>query len=131
MNFAQIVKKKSVRENEIELIQSQAETELSRELSISEQSLLFSKFPQSQLCQQILKVCIKIYFLQLIILIQYGYGFLKFSLLLCNKPELSCEVSQNVTPGDGDCLIHGEFITYLGVENIDNIYSSCRRSFEQ
>ena len=41
MNFAQIVKKKSVRENEIELIQSQAETELSRELSIRTISSLF------------------------------------------------------------------------------------------
>ena len=63
MNFAQIVKKKSVKEDEIELIQSQAETEVGRKLSKSEQSLLFSRFPQDHICQQLLKVCMEVNFL--------------------------------------------------------------------
>ena len=37
MNFAQIVKKNSTKVNEIELIQSQAETELKRKLTTSEE----------------------------------------------------------------------------------------------
>ena len=68
MNFVQIVKKKPVKENEIELIQSQAETEVGRKLSKSEQSLLFSRFPQDHICRQILKVCMEVNFLQLITL---------------------------------------------------------------
>ena len=66
MNFVKIVKKKPVKENEIELIQSQAETEVGHILSKSEQSLPFSRFPQDHICRQILKVCMEVNFLQLI-----------------------------------------------------------------
>ena len=40
-------------------------------------------------------------------LFQYGFGSLKFALMLSKNSEFSCYISPNVTPGDGDCLIHG------------------------
>ena len=27
---------------------------------------------------------------------------------MCNRPDLTCEVSPNATPRDGNCLIHGK-----------------------
>ena len=44
---------------------------------------------------------------------QYGFGFLKFQLLLCRKPEFACDVSPTKTPADGNCLLHGILYLYL------------------
>ena len=38
--------------------------------------------------------------------IQYGFGSLKFLQFLCKNPDLNCEFSPNVTPRDGNCLLH-------------------------
>ena len=59
MNFAEIVKRQHSKGNEIEQIRSQAEVDLGRKLSKSEESLLLSRYSPSQLCQRIIKVCVK------------------------------------------------------------------------
>ena len=38
---------------------------------------------------------------------QYGFGILKFALWTCANPRYPCKVSENATPRDGNCLIHG------------------------
>ena len=38
---------------------------------------------------------------------QYGFGILKFALWTCTNPGYPCKVSENATPRDGNCLIHG------------------------
>ena len=63
MNFAQIVKKNNFKVDEIESIQSQAETELGRKLGKAEECLLLTRFSQGQLHRQILEVYIKNNFL--------------------------------------------------------------------
>ena len=74
-------------------IQSQAETELRRNLSKEEEAFLFRSFPPNILLGKIQK---------------FGYGFLKFQLYLRQRPEMPCEASLYPTPRDGNCLIHGK-----------------------
>ena len=62
MNYAQIVKCQSSKEKGIEQIRSQAEVDLGKKLSESEETLLLSRYDESQLCQRITKVCINIPF---------------------------------------------------------------------
>ena len=92
MNFSQAVRGQLTTSGAINAIQSQAETELGRNLSKEEESFLFSHTHPTLLSGQIQK---------------YGYGFLKFQLFLKQRPDMSCEVSPNNTPRDGNCLIHG------------------------
>ena len=91
MNFTQAVKGQLSTPAAIMAIQSQAETELGRNLSKEEESILFSNASPKVLLGQIQK---------------YGYGFLKFQLFMSQRPEMSCEASPNLTPRDGNCLIH-------------------------
>ena len=98
MNFSQAVRGQVTTSGAIKAIQSQAETELGRNLSKEEENFLFSHTNPSLLFGQIQK---------------YGYGFLKFQLFLKQKPDMSCEVSPNNTPRDGNCLIHGKYSVLL------------------
>ena len=56
MNYAQIVKCQSSKVKGIEQIRSQAEMDLGKKLSESEEILLLSRDGVSQLCQRITKV---------------------------------------------------------------------------
>ena len=79
-------------------IQNQAETERSCKLNGEEMLSLLNHLPADSLLLGIRK---------------YGYGFLKFQLLLSKNPEWKCEVSPTPTPPDGDCLLHGNYITKI------------------
>ena len=91
MNFSQAVRGQLTTPSAIMAIQSQAETELGRNLSKEEESFLFSNTNPKVVLGEMQK---------------YGYGFLKFKLFLSQRPEMSCETSPHQTPRDGNCLIH-------------------------
>lgn len=66
MSYADIVKMRLPNDREIDLIRSQAETELGRMLQTEEESLLFTRFTPNMLCSQINKVwsnAITLYFM--------------------------------------------------------------------
>ena len=56
MSYADIVKNKLANDREIDIIRSQAETELRRVLQKEEESLLLTRFTPNRLCSQINKV---------------------------------------------------------------------------
>ena len=56
MNYAKALAGSVNEQSNIEKIQSQAEIEIGRRLNSSEESILFTKFSEEQLCRQILKV---------------------------------------------------------------------------
>ena len=105
MNFSQAVKGQLTRPGAIRAIQSQAETEIGRNLTKSEESFFFTNNPPNILLSNIQK---------------YGYGFLKFQLFLSQKPYKSCEVSPTVTPRDGNCLIHAITDSILNNDALKN-----------
>ena len=74
-----------------EAIQSQAEIELKRGLSIKEIEALKKRISLYDLVKQIQS---------------YGFGILKFWVLTLGYPNLYCTASPNVTPPDGNCLMH-------------------------
>ena len=88
-------------------IDSQSETELGRQLTSSERMHLFERFKPEFIWNKIKKVCKSSFDLNINNLFQYGFGALKFLLLLCKRPELNCDFSPNQTPMDGNCLLHG------------------------
>ena len=57
VNYAQAVKNSKPCENMINVIRSQAQTELGRYLDISEESVLFKRFPPNLMYEHIQKVC--------------------------------------------------------------------------
>ena len=75
----------------LEAIQSQAEMELKRRLSMNEIEALNQHIPLSDLLTQMQR---------------YGFGLLKFWVITVGYPNLHCKASPNVTPPDGNCLIH-------------------------
>ena len=92
MNFSQAVRGKMSTSVAISAIQSQAETELGRQLTKEEETFLFTNCDNP---------------ISLLGMIQkYGYGYLKFQLFLKDRPESSCQVSPQQVPRDGNCLIH-------------------------
>ena len=110
MNFSHAVKGQLTRLGAISGIQSQAETELGRKLLNEEEPFLLSSTSPNILLGQIQKVNINIYLLNQLQLIhiQYGYGYLKFLLFLSQRDGMSCDVSPDLTPRDGNCLLHGK-----------------------
>ena len=107
MNFADIVRKGFSKSECVQQINEQASTELSRHLTQSEIAALTRSFTPAQLMIGIRKVYSKILYKKNQVLIQYGYGYLKFQLFLSSNQGFSCEVSPTRTPGDGNCLLHG------------------------
>ena len=105
MNFSQAVKGQLTTPAAIMAIQSQAETELGRNLSKEEETYLFSKSQPNILLRQMQK---------------FGFGFLKFQLFLRQRPEMSCEASPNQTPRDGNCLIHAICDSILNNDALKN-----------
>ena len=74
-----------------EAIQSQAEIELKRRLSIKEIEALNKHISLSDLLKQM--QC-------------YGFGLPKFLVITVGYRNLQCKASPNVTPPDGNCLMH-------------------------
>ena len=74
-----------------EAIQSQAEIELRRQLSENEKRALKKYTSPHKLLEQIER---------------YGFGFLKFFVITVGHPYLHCMASPNITPPDGNCLMH-------------------------
>ena len=94
-------------------IQSSAETELGRKLTSDELSILSAKFKIETVLNSINKVChldiftnMKIFLF--IFFLQYGFGAVRFLLLISSKLEFNCFFSPNPTPRDGNCLLHGK-----------------------
>ena len=131
MSYAQAVKGLQSSESLINRIRSQAQTELGRGLDIREESLIFSKLNHNQLWNQSQKVLIIWVFILLKLVFQYGHGFIKFILLLAERPELSCETSPNATPRDGDCLIHSKLTTIIFYGLIIALFRCCWWTFKQ
>ena len=108
MNFSRAVKGSLTRSGVIKEVDSQAELELGHPLTRVEKAKLFHKFSPQNVLDNIEKVNYQTkYFYLQTFYFQYGFGSLKFLLLLSDKPELNCDFSPNVTPRDGNCLLHG------------------------
>jgi hypothetical protein len=109
MSFARAVRGGSLRSDSLKIVQDQAEIELSRKLSQEEIAQLTAHSSLTALCDKIQQVILYIVYCSTShnMLLQYGYGYLKFQLLICNKQNMPCAVSPTPTPGDGNCLIHG------------------------
>ena len=91
MNYLKAARGSLPRTGKKNAIQSAAETELGRRLTAEE----LSNFSKSLSLEEAFTNVEK-----------YGFGSIKFLLLLSKKPELKCSFSPNVTPRDGNCLLH-------------------------
>ena len=108
MSYARAVKAKPVH---LHLLHSAAETELGRKLNGSEVELLDERFSLNNVENCIEKVKLSNVFDNVhvtLFVLQYGYGSVKFLLMLCEKSDYKCFFSQTATPRDGNCLIHGK-----------------------
>ena len=129
MNYSRAVRNKLRLMITWEHIHSAAETELRRSLTKDEVSSLTSKFHPEKIVSCIDTVLkeILIYFANQVFL-KYGYGCIRFLLLLCRKKELKCFFSPKSTPRDGNCLFHGKlFEIKKSVKfHVDLIFSTHR-----
>jgi hypothetical protein len=99
MNYSRALKGSLTRSGAIKEIFSQAELELDHPLTKEEEKNLYSKLSSQHILDRIQKVYIYIimFIISNMVLFQYGYGSVRFLLLLCSRPELKCDVSPNIS----------------------------------
>ena len=92
-------------------IQEQSELEMKQKLSDNQISLLLKNESLESYCAKIEKVMMgsnNLFSLKCTYVFQYGYGWLKFDMLVSRNLKYPCIASENRTPADGNCLIHGK-----------------------
>ena len=109
MNYSRATKHFKTRSQAIDEVVSQSIFELGRPLSKAEETSLFEKFSPQLVADRIHAVMIFTFHIFCITLFQYGYGTIKFLMLICGQSALKCDVSPSVTPKDGNCLLHGRY----------------------
>ena len=59
------------------------------------------------------------------IYLQYGYGSVRFLLMLCENSDYKCFFSPTMTPRDGNCLLHGIKLILERLYSKWTLFSNC------